>query len=197
MKSAALIFPNQLFKDSEIFSLTNNFYLVEYSLFFGEVRNISNFHKNKLILHRASMRNYFENKLNGYNSHYIDYNSSNFDQLFSKFEKVEILYVYEPKDFLLQKRLKRYCKKFDIKLVEIANPGFLTPDKIYNEFFDQHKYFMTSFYIEQRKRLNILINKENKPIGGKWTYDTENRLKLPESVKVPATKLFGENDYVF
>jgi len=196
MKSAALIFPNQLFKNSKLFSYTQNIYLIEYSLFFGESKNISNFHKNKIVLHRASMKHYFENELNEYNSHYIDYKNDNLDLIFSKFESIEKLYIYEPKDFLLEKRLKKYCKLKNIELIQIDNPSFLTTPEVYNDYFDKHKYFMTPFYIEQRKRLKILIDDKQKPLQGKWTFDSENRLKLPENAVVPEIKTFGNNDYV-
>ena len=38
---------------------------------------------------------------------------------------------------------------------------------------------MTDFYINQRKKLDILM-KDNKPLGGKWTFDGENRKKIPQ-----------------
>ena len=49
-----------------------------------------------------------------------------------------------------------------------------------NEFEDMcfarknPKYKMTDFYINQRKKLDILM-RDGKPIGGKWTFDGENR----------------------
>jgi len=196
MKSAALIFPNQLYKNSKLSELTNHFFLVEYSLFFGEKKNISNFHKNKLILHRATMKDYFDNVLSQFSSRYVEYQKSDFDQLFENFKNIEKLYIYEPKDFLLQKRLNKYCKKFGIELIEIENPGFLTSKEIYNNYFDKHKYFMTPFYIEQRKRLGLLIDPKDKPLHGKWTFDTENRLKLPKGVEVPEIKMTKENEYI-
>jgi len=46
------------------------------------------------------------------------------------------------------------------------------------------KFFLTEFYIHQRKRRKVLLE-DGQPLGGKWTYDTENRKKMPASVKVP------------
>ena len=40
---------------------------------------------------------------------------------------------------------------------------------------------MTDFYINQRKKLNILM-KDGKPMGGKWTYDGDNRKKIPQNI---------------
>lgn len=195
-KTIGLIFPNQLFHKPPISKITSNLLLIEDSLFFGEKRNINNFHKNKLILHRASMKYYFEEELSSFNSRYIEYQEDVLDITISKLNGIQKIVTYEPKDFLLKKRLIRYSKKYHLEIEFIPNPGFLTPEEIYNEYFSKHKYFMTPFYIEQRKRMNILIKKDGKPIHDKWTFDTENREKLPKNLSVPLPKFFGHNEYV-
>jgi len=195
-KTISLIFPNQLFHGVPISIYSENIILIEDSLYFGEKKYIHNFHKNKLVLLRASMKNYFDEKLNNFNSKYVEYEEGNLEETFKKLKSVEKIFVYEPKDFLLEKRLKKCSKKHNIELEIIENPGFLTPKKIYNEYFNNHKYFMTPFYIEQRKRLNILVKKDGKALHDKWTFDTDNREKLPKNLEVPLPKFFGHNDYV-
>jgi len=196
MTELGLIFPNQLFKNVPISKYTHKLLLIEYTLFFGEKKYIHNFHKNKLVLHRASMKSYFENELDKFNSKYIEFENADFDKVFHNFKDVKKIYTYEPKDFLLEKRLRRYCHKFKIELEIIPNPSFLTPQETYNEYFDNHKYFMTPFYIEQRKRLEILVKEDGKPLHDKWTFDTENREKMPKNLEVPKIKFFGESEYV-
>ena len=39
---------------------------------------------------------------------------------------------------------------------------------------------MADFYKHQRRKLNILLEGD-KPVGGKWSFDTENRKKIPKS----------------
>ena len=53
-KSIFLIFPHQLFRDADLLRNSDAVYLVEEHLFFHQYR----FHKQKLVLHRASMRYY-------------------------------------------------------------------------------------------------------------------------------------------
>ena len=68
-------------------------------------------------------------------------------------------------------------KRNDITVHE--TPMFLTKITEFNEMCPQKrspKYKMTDFYINQRKKLNILLN-DDKPVGGKWTYDSDNRKK--------------------
>ena len=56
MKSISLIFPHQLFKQNPLFSNKEKtkFYLIEDDLYFNQYP----FHKQKLLLHRASMHYY-------------------------------------------------------------------------------------------------------------------------------------------
>ena len=43
---------------------------------------------------------------------------------------------------------------------------------------------MVNFYKSIRKKLNLL-DIENKPLGGKWSFDEENRKKLPKNIEIP------------
>jgi len=195
MKILGIIFPNQLFPKAPISKHCEALALLEYSLHFGEKKYISNFHKKKLILHRASMKHYMEHELKNFNSHYFEFKNSNLDEVLNKYPKLEKVVIYDPKDFLILKRIKKSCHLKNLEIEIIENPMFLTPPEFYNNFFEKRKYFMTPFYIEQRKRLNILV-KRDKPLHDKWTFDTENRLKLPKNLEIPNTKFFGENKYV-
>ena len=58
----------------------------------------------------------------------------------------------------------------------------LTPEKIYPNFFreDKKSFFQTSFYKQERKRLGLLLDENQNPLGGKWTFDSENRKKFPK-----------------
>ncbi len=43
---------------------------------------------------------------------------------------------------------------------------------------------MHHFYVAQRKRLSILTT-DKKPQGGSWSFDQENRKKLPQDIRIP------------
>ena len=55
MNSVNIIFPNQLFKKSELINNHKTTYLVEEYLFFKQY----SFHKQKILFHRDSMKNYY------------------------------------------------------------------------------------------------------------------------------------------
>jgi deoxyribodipyrimidine photolyase-related protein len=47
-----------------------------------------------------------------------------------------------------------------------------------------------------RKKLNILIKKEGKPEGDKWSFDSENRKSLPKNIKIPELPKINKNKYI-
>ena len=44
---------------------------------------------------------------------------------------------------------------------------------------------MADFYKNERRRLDILVEDDDKPTGGQWSFDEDNRKKLPKDVSVP------------
>lgn len=74
MKTALLLYPNQLFNVG-LLPRVDRVYLVEEPLFFGtDKEHPMRFHKQKLVLHRASMRRYAEEILwpNGFEVEYLE-----------------------------------------------------------------------------------------------------------------------------
>lgn len=188
MKTINLIFPNQLFKESAHLDNTSSHYLIEEELFF----NHFNFHKQKLYFHRCSMKNYFDflsqkkldvNYINSFEEKsdirkFIDGLDSN------EINKIKCI---DPEDNWLEKRLKKACEKKGIEIQLFENPLFINSKKELESFFrkDKKKLFQTSFYKSERNRLGILLDGNNNPVGGKWTYDDQNREKYPKGKTTP------------
>ena len=125
-------------------------------------------------------------------------NKLNPDYLIRIFEKDKpgVFHFADVVDFILEKRIKRCAKNLNIKVEKYTSPMFLSEENLIGNFFsDRKKFLMASFYSEQRKRLNILMDGQ-KPVGGKWSYDAENRKTLSENLILPGMELFGENKYV-
>ncbi len=71
------------------------------------------------------------------------------------------------------------------KITLIPNDFFLTNKKDFITWADSQKsLLMENFYRTQRKRLNILMDKD-KPVGGAWNFDKENRLPPPKQYQYP------------
>ena len=187
MKSVSIIFPNQLFQQIPEQMKGSDLLLIEEVLFFRQF----NFHVQKLAFHRASMKAYAESlrKLN-FQVGYIDTEEDHSDirklipKLFS--EGYRLIYLYDPVDDWLLRRINSSANSCGLKTLILPNPGFLETTESLSEWFAGRKnYFQTDFYIRQRKRHGILIDAEGGPVNGKWTFDSENRLKYPKNRKPP------------
>lgn len=202
MNEATIIFPHQLFADHPAIKKGRIIFLVEDPLFIGDKKYPAKFHKKKLTYQRACLKSYQDYLgKSKYSTRYINYQElySDSEKLFKDLrnEKIDIAHFVDPVDFLIENRINKLAEKFDIQLKKYHSPSFLSEEDWLKEYFsDREEYFLTKFYIEQRKRLNILIAENQKPIGGKWSFDSENRKKLPKNVKVPEINFGIENEYV-
>jgi deoxyribodipyrimidine photolyase-related protein len=193
-----LIFPHQLFKKHPALKKDRKVILVEEWLFFNQFQ----FHKQKLVLHRATMQ-YYKSLLehNGYEVEYISATKEQCDirksiVQFAK-KKVTTIHYADVADNWLRRRLRVACGKHKIELKEYTTPAFLNTMKEANDYFDGRKgYFQTDFYIAQRKKRNILVEAGKHPVGGKWSYDADNRKKFPKSETVPALPFPKQNEFV-
>ena len=104
--------------------------------------------------------------------------------------------VVDPSDDWLLRRLTSACLAHKLPLKVLPDPHFLTSRTMIEEYVaGKTKLFFTDFYIEQRKRLGILMD-HGKPLGEKWSFDSENRKKLPKGVVPPSPKLPPQNEWV-
>ena len=192
-----LVFPNQLFAEHPgLIAKPDRILLVEDSLFFGDSVYPLMFHKQKLWLHRASMRRYEKRLIDeGYRTVYLEYCPNQrlkIDQLLATTEiGDDELLTIEPVDFILRKRMEESARQLRLELVFLRNPGFLNSD-VENSTYRSGKkrWFMADFYKWQRRRLDVLVE-EDEPIGGKWSLDGENRKKIPKKLlgSIPELKL--------
>ena len=197
---ATVIFPHQLFARHPSVRRGRPVFLMEDQRFFGESESGIHFHKNKLILHRASMKAYQKTlTAAGHTVQFIQYEQSpSMNYLFALLNAsgIKVLNLADPADSLLEKRLADNAPKYGITLHVDPSPAFLTDPAWFRDFFgNTAHYSMTRFYIAQRKRLGIMLNK-GKPEGGRWTFDTENREPLPASISIPKPKFPAPNAFV-
>ena len=186
--SVLIIFPNQLFKNHPALKLgIKKIILIEDSLFFGDYEYQNNFHKQKLWFHRASMKNYaswLEEK--GLEVVYEEH-CENADNLLDALKKLKSeknlnLIITETHDYELNRRLSKYALKLSLKLEILPSPMFLNSDEENTTYRNGKKrWFMADFYKSQRRRLNLLMEGDQ-PLGGKWSYDEDNRKKVPKNL---------------
>ncbi len=139
---AVLLFPHPLFASNATLARGKQVLLVEDPLYFTQYA----FHKQKLILHRASMRarEAFLRKTNQ-DVHYLGFHEA--PTMAAVMQRVvalqaERVHLIDPVDDWLERRVIRDCKKAGLQLVLHVTPMFLTTPEQIEEFFDERCMFM-------------------------------------------------------
>lgn len=191
-----LVFPHQLVEQSALLDTCQSIYLVEEVLFFKKV----NFHKAKIAFHRASMK-FYEQYLSSCNVNviYIDAQNdlSDVRKLIAHFvtQGTTSIDYLDPTDNYLERRITESSRTAGIELHKHPSPLFLnTKEEIFSFFKDRKRLFQTDFYKQQRTLRNVLMEM-GKPVGGKWTFDDENRLKYPSKKIPPKTYFLSPNQF--
>ena len=201
-KKISLIFPHQLFADTSLWQ--EECYLIEEGLYFTQFP----FHKQKLVLHRASMKAYEQMLIDaGKNVTYIEstHKDSDCRELIASFisskgdpdnkEAIDKIYIIDVVDDWLRMHIQQAILKADIDFDVSPSPMFLNPLPVYCDFFKNKRLFHHDFYIQARKRENILIDDQQNPIGGQWSFDEDNRKKYPNKQTPPAVTFPELSDY--
>src|SRR5690349_16593142 len=160
--------------------------LVEDDLFFRQYA----FHTHKLVLHRSSMRS-FEEELSakGFRTVYVETSpdATTHEQLTSLLQRRRVTSAsyFDVVDDWLEQRLSATLQDAGVERERLESPGFLTTRTELRKYFSNRPRRMNHFYEWQRKRLDVLVDGDQ-PVGGRWSFDPDNRKKLPADVEIPA-----------
>ena len=98
-----------------------------------------------------------------------------------------VLRVAEIPDPAFQVSLESFCRERSVRLEVLPSPAFLSSAaESRATFTGGGRPFMKTFYERQRRRLEVLIEADGGPSGGRWSFDSENRRKLPKGYRQPA-----------
>ncbi|MEM7672956.1 MAG: cryptochrome/photolyase family protein [Verrucomicrobiota bacterium] len=153
-------------------------------------------HKQKIALFLSAMRSYADELQGGgfmvcYKSFDLEEKPSTKESFvegllrFIKKHKITELHFFEIEDRAFEEVIKAALKRSEVNLIEHPSPMFLTSRDDFGAFLSKYKPFMARFYEWQRKRLKVLVDANGKPVGGKWSFDTENRKRLPKKITLP------------
>ena len=154
------------------------------------------FHKQKIMFHRATMQVYQDRLLEeGFDVSYLEFHQDLLAELQQK--GVSRIYVADPSDRMLHRRISAAAKELQAELKILETPGFIAPIPWIKDFFSgAARLSQTRFYIAMRKRLNILIDEDGRPHGGKWSFDAQNRKRLPGDIQLPGLPRFKMSRYI-
>lgn len=205
-KPCFLVLGNQLFprKLLEDYKETHRFILIESFELCTYVKH----HKQKILLFLGAMRQYAKEledagfELSYHTLNFLDSSKTKLSQaeieqeknqsftniLKKQMESSKSLVCFEIEDKFFESKIQSFCEKEKIDLKVIGSPMFLNSRKYFEEYLSSVKRpFMANFYERQRKEHKILLTENNKPIGGKWSFDAENRKKLPKDFELTYT----------
>ena len=161
-------------------------------------------HKLKILMFLWAMRQYRDELVeNGYTVYYYSIEDKNFkisyeDKLLAAIKKYKIdkINYFEIEDHFFEDNFNKFIIKNKIKTKLIQNPMFLLSRAKFVEFAHTQKNLirMASFYQKMRIKMSILIDENTKPIGGKWSYDEENRKKIPQNINIPEKPSLTNNN---
>ena len=85
-----------------------------------------------------------------------------------------------------EEALQRFCQQRSVRLKVLPSPAFLESTADSQAWFGgQRRPRMAAFYQRQRRRLGLLLEPDGSPVGGQWSFDAENRKRLPKNYGEP------------
>lgn len=94
--------------------------------------------------------------------------------------------VTKPGEWRLLEEMESWSDAFDCDVELRDDDRFLYSEEMFRDWADGRKELrMEYFYREMRRKTDLLMDGD-KPAGGEWNYDQENRKKLPKSKATPS-----------
>jgi len=161
-------------------------------------------HKLKLYLFLSGMREYRDElRNNSINVNYFELNQRNDNKSYVEFlisflkeKKINEINIFEIEDQDFENEILISLGEANVKVNIHKSPMFFFDRESFVEMAKGKKvYRMSSFYQRARKKLNILMDDGSKPLGGKWSFDEENRKKIPKNVNPPESINFKKSKY--
>ena len=163
-------------------------------------------HKLKILMFLWSMRQYRDQLVkNGFIVYYNSINDKNFRDTYEnkllkilKDEKVRTISYFEIEDHFFEDRFNKFVSDNNLETKLFQSPMFLNSRSQFVEFAKTQKSLikMASFYQKMRIKMSILIDNNKKPIGGKWSFDEENRKKISGKIKIPKVPINTEDQRI-
>ena len=159
-------------------------------------------HKKKIAFIFSAMRHFAEElQQNGWRVDYVKLddadNSGSFsgeiERAVEKYEPKSIA-VTEPSEWRVKQDVEAWADKFNLTVDMLPDERFIaTHDEFQNWAADRKQLRMEYFYRDMRRKTGLLMDGD-KPEGGKWNYDSENRKSAKNDLFMPTQCRFAPDD---
>ncbi len=161
-------------------------------------------HQQKIVLFLAAMRDYADElRAAGYNVHYVELDTGDprdYEQkLADALQQVDAsrLVHFEIEDKAMEARIVEFADARELERDELTSPMFTCSRERFSAFASGKKrLLMADFYKQQRRALSVLVDDNGQPTGGQWSFDADNRKKLPRNVAPPEMPKAGRSSHV-
>ena len=203
MKVLRIVFADQLsLSNLAINNINKDDFLLFYEPLdtFYEIRH----HKHKITLLISSLRkllkkvkhtNILHHKITKKNNQNLK------DALFEIVDKNNInkIMVSKPSDFKIYKDLLFFSQSNNIELEILEDKKFISNVEDFTDWASDKKTRIQEYYYRWlRKKYNIFMNQEGKPIGDKWNFDKDNRKGIKQlKSDIPEIKILVPDQITF
>jgi len=190
-KDLLVLLGNQLFPIDEIKKLDAN------QIFMAEDYNLCTYekhHKLKILMFLCAMREKRDELIkNHFNVFYSEISNGDFlipyEEKLKKYiikNKINHIKFFEIEDKFFENRMRVFSELNSLEITFYQSPMFLESREDFTKYANEKNTLShANFYKNIRKKLNILIDKNQMPVGGKWSFDEENRKKIPKNIQLP------------
>ena len=188
---AAVIYPHQLFRPDQHPALAPGraVFLVEEPLFLTH----NPIHRQRLLLHRLSLQVYqAELEAVGFSVSYVSLPESSeavFRQLAT--DGYTQLYICDTTDYYLEQIIDQAAILQPVTIHRLSSALFILNRAEAIERYCASKRHLANFYRQLRLDKNILLTETGEPAGGQWSFDADNRQRLPRDIALPADITFA------
>lgn len=165
-------------------------------------------HQQKIVLFLAAMRAYRDElHAQGFTVCYESLPAEGADDEGSGYEARLLRWVraqgltglrtWEVEDKFFERRLTVFAESNGLTLELLPSPMFLTTREQFRKWrAGQSRLVMADFYRWQRQRLHVLLETDGRPRGGQWSFDADNRKRLPRSLQIPLLRTAAATAHV-
>ena len=201
-KDLLVLLGNQLFPIDEIKKLDTN------QIFMAEDYNLCTYekhHKLKILMFLCAMREKRDELIkNHFNVFYSEISNDDFlipyEEKLKKYiinNKISHIKFFEIEDKFFENRMKIFSKENNLEITFYQSPMFIESREEFKKYASNKKSLShANFYKSIRKKLNILIDENQMPVGGKWSFDEENRKKIPKNIQLPEEFKKSKSKYI-
>ncbi len=197
-KTLRLILGNQLFpleiqkiEDTETVFMCEDSGLCTYekhhkskiALFFNAMRSFRD------SLEQSNIRNIYYDFNNRFNDPFIEKLAEEIKR--NQFTKIKF---FEIEDKPFEKEILLLVNELEITHEILKTPMFIDTRESFKEYIGDKTFILqANYYKKARKEMDLLLE-DGKPVGGKWSFDDENRKKLPKGYIIPELPTIKKRD---